>query len=143
MNYLFVCTGNTCRSPMAEGFLKKRICEANLPHTAFSRGIMAFDNMGASENAVLAAKKLGADISQHLSHMLTDNDVLAADVILTMTISHKNAVLSAFPAAKNKVYTLGEYTEDNSDIPDPFGADINIYLKCAEKINSLIGKIKL
>lgn len=130
---LFVCTGNTCRSPMAEGIFN------NLSEGAFSRGIYA-EGTAASENAVSVMKKMGIDISKHISTQLTLKDINESDLVLTMTKAHKMAILSACPEAEEKVFTLGEYAE-GGDVSDPYGGNEAVYEACAREIYDYIKKI--
>ncbi len=134
MKVLFVCTGNTCRSPMAEGAFN------SLKKGAISRGLMANEGEAASLNAIEAMKELGMDISGHKSHMLTIEDINEADLILTMTKRHKEAILWAVEDAKDKVFTLGEYA-GGEDVSDPYGGDLEEYLACAKRIYEYVGKI--
>ncbi len=133
MRVLFVCTGNTCRSPMAEGIFN------HLSDGAISRGIYA-EGTAASENAVKAMAKMGIDISSHVSTQLTVEDVKEADLVLTMTKGHKAVVLNAVPEAKDKVFTLGEYA-GGSDVSDPYGGSEEIYDACAKELYNYIERI--
>ncbi|MGM9552096.1 MAG: low molecular weight protein arginine phosphatase [Clostridia bacterium] len=129
---LFVCTGNTCRSPMAEGIFNF------FSQGAASRGLMAEEGNPASEKAVKAMEKMGIDITGHVSRQLTKEDVESADLILTMTKSHKDAILSA--VADANVFTIGEYA-DGEDISDPYGKSQEVYDKCAKELYGYIEKI--
>lgn len=131
MNILFVCTGNTCRSPMAEGYLKAKA----LPLVSVkSRGLSAGDD-GPCENARLSMAEIGVDISEHISQPLNMGDIAWADKIICMSLSHKTA-LSMF-ANPEKLFVLGE------GIPDPFGGDMEIYRECRNAITEEINVLEL
>lgn len=123
MNIIFICSGNTCRSPMAEGYLKSKDIE-NL--NIISRGFLA-DGDRVSENSALAMGDMEIDISSHLSKRITADDLKTADKIICMSHSHLEALESiGFP--KDKLSVLG------SGIYDPFGLDITAYRDCRDAI---------
>lgn len=150
MNILFVCTGNTCRSSMAEGIFKHLIQDKNIDINVSSAGISAYEGEAANEKAISTLKKKGIDITNHTARQLTNEIIYESDLILTMTRNHKNIIINAVPEHSNKVFTLKEYAyiinneengSKNLDIADPFGLDYNIYEKCAEEIEELLKKI--
>jgi protein-tyrosine-phosphatase len=140
MKILFVCTGNTCRSPMAEGMFAEIIKSKGMETGAFSimsAGLMTIDGLEASKHAVAVLLDKGIDISGYQSKRLTGNMIEEADLILTMTLAHKIDVIHMSEKAKGKTYTLKEYAnpeDNNMDITDPFGMDIDTYRQCAEEI---------
>ena len=130
MSILFVCTGNTCRSPMAKALANDYFAKQNLPHTADSCGLFANENDIASENAILALENYGIDLSTHRSKPITIDLIDNADVIIPMTLSHKQLLLSA-GVSSSKIEMLGE-------VPDPFSADLQTYRECAESLKKAI-----
>ncbi len=129
MNILFVCTGNTCRSPMAEGYLKSK----NLPDVkAQSRGLSS-NGEAVSQNSALAMKEIGIDISGLVSEQINFSDIVWADKIICMSQSHKTAV--SLYTSPDKVFVLG------GGIPDPFGGDLKVYTECRNAITDAIDSL--
>jgi protein-tyrosine-phosphatase len=131
---LFVCTGNTCRSPMAEAILTHMSKHRQFPLEVRSAGIYATPGNAISPQAkeVLSSEGIQTEhCAQRLDHGLLE----WADVVLTMTRSHKNAILLESPRLDKKVYTLTEYiTDDSFDIMDPYGSSVEVYQRCAEEM---------
>ncbi len=142
MHILVVCTGNTCRSPMAEAFLKQKIQTAGLQKeiTVCSAGLATGLREPASPYAKAAMRSRGLDLERHESHPVTTEIVAAADLILTMTARHKAYLLSFFPEAADKVSTLAEYSGEDQDVSDPFGGNLAEYEHCAAMLDKLIDK---
>ena len=142
---MFVCTGNTCRSYMAEylyrDILEKRVAAGDLSACAVSvcsAGLFASEGAAGSRMAQeVLAEEFGIDGSEHRSAPLTHDGLQSADLILTMTKEHKTAILRAFPEFDRKVYTLGEYGH-GEDVEDPFAGSFRTYSACAHQILDLI-----
>lgn len=135
MNILFVCTGNTCRSPMAAALMNKIATEQDLDVRIESAGLFAAGGGMASDNAIKAMIPYGIDLTTHRTQPVTEELIKQCDLILTMTEAHK-MVLE--PMAKGKVFTLTEYAGGTGDIPDPYGGDLDEYAKCASAIYSAL-----
>ncbi|MBQ8227878.1 MAG: ribosomal protein S18-alanine N-acetyltransferase [Clostridia bacterium] len=127
MHITFVCTGNTCRSPMAEGLFKKIISEKNIGGvTCSSCGIYAFPGDSATPEAIKAAGESGADISAHRSRAFSQYIAYETDLFVCMTQGHSLAIKSVAPDAD--VIVLG------GGIADPYGGDDDVYSSCVAKI---------
>jgi RpiB/LacA/LacB family sugar-phosphate isomerase len=141
---LFVCTGNVCRSPMAEGLFRHAVknCQG---FRVLSAGVGAAEGQPPSSHAVRALKELGIDISRQRSQMLTADLVENADYIFGMTHGHVDAVNLLFPQAAEKTFLLREFDETleifEKDISDPIGGSYEVYLNCRDQIEQGIASM--
>ncbi len=142
MKVLFVCTGNTCRSPMAEALFMHLSKVNNKNINASSVGTSVFFPQPVNPKALKALTNIGINDFEHMSKQISKSDVSENDLILTMTSAHKLALKSAFPVYRDKIYTLNEKAfGKDSDISDPFGGSQETYDKCAEEIFAAVEKI--
>ena len=132
--FLFVCTGNTCRSPLAEGLARKLLSDDT---ECISAGAFAAVGQYATPEAVQAAAELGADISNHLSKKLTIDLINSADMIFCMSDAHVSAVLALVPAAVERVSLL----DKAGPIDDPIGGGVDVYLRTGRRIERVLKSI--
>jgi protein-tyrosine phosphatase len=140
---LFICSGNTCRSPMAESILKSKLKERNITNIqCSSAGDDADEGEPVSDNAKEALRRLGYQPRAGTSKLVSRAMMEAYDMILCMTRGHKNSV--ARYGHKN-LYTLAEYTS-TEDVVDPYGESVEVYTETARQIEAamdiLIGKLQ-
>ena len=134
---LFVCTGNICRSPMAEGIFRQAI-QGRGNYRVGSAGIGAMEGQPPSAHAVEAVKELGIDITNQRSRMLSPALVAQADYIFGMTHSHVDTVMLLYPQAAEKTFLLREFDDTldpfEKDISDPIGGSYDVYVNCRDQI---------
>lgn len=145
MKVLFVCTGNTCRSCMAETIFN-HYCD-NKNTFAFSAGVSIVTGSRTSGNAAKIVKaNIGKDISSRYAVQITLELIKDADIVLTMTSNHKRYLTAQYPNFSNKIFTLNEYVGVKGDIVDPYGGDISVYENSfndlKKNINLLLDKLK-
>ena len=144
---LFVCTGNSCRSVMAEYLLKKEFGDRKDVMVS-SAGTGVYFPTTASSEAVHVLKDEGIEAYDHLSRPVTNMLLKSSDLIFVMTRSHRSQVLERVPAVEKRVYLLGEFStrpvrhERDLDIPDPIGKSHSEYRECLSAIKDCLGRIK-
>ena len=142
ISILFVCTGNSCRSPMAEGMFRKFLAEKlncnidQLKQIGFnihSAGTLGISGMPASSEAVKVCAAKGIDIKDHVSSALTEQMIVESDIIYVMTRSHYKEIADMMPEASEKCFLLAD-----KDIFDPIGQGLQVYEQCGEMIEEAV-----
>jgi len=139
---LFVCTGNTCRSPMAEYLLRERLGKDS-GWVVESCGTATYDGGMPSQNAIDVMKELNIDIRPHRSRMVTAGLVESADLIVTMAEGHQRELLHRFPGAERKMFRLHEFgtARPVPDVMDPVGGPKDVYRKIRDEVDSAIADL--
>ena len=145
MQILFICTGNTCRSPMCEGYFRS-LCEKARRNdvSVVSAGVMADFNSAPSPNAVRTMERLGIDISGLRSMPLTPELLKKSDVIITMTPSHAQRIEAVMPEALSKTFNLMQFSSDGPPaVDDPFGGNESDYEECFRQMKEALDNLFL
>jgi len=136
---IFVCTGNTCRSPMAEGLLRD-LLPADSEWEISSAGVCAAEGWPVSEHSVDALREKEIDIANSTSTTLTPALIDDADLLVTMTEGHRQAVLAAVPESEDKVFLLKSFgvAKCAADIYDPVGEALDVYRRVRDEIDAAL-----
>ena len=142
MNLLFVCSGNTCRSPMAEALARKIAQRRGIKDlNVSSAGTNAWDNATATDEALLVGMEREVDLTSHRSRKLTPAIVSEADLIFVMTPGHVEQVKQL--GGRGKVHVIDEYASGtpNQGITDPYGGDLEAYRHTADVLEKELEKL--
>lgn len=148
---LTICTGNVCRSPMAQQLLRHALAAEGEPYSKLevqSAGVAAGFGDPASDNSAAAVKKIGLDLSEHASQPLTQELLDRTFAVFGMTDSHLDVLRHYYGELPERVHLLRDFLEEDEDnqIPDPFGQDFDAYKACldsmVEAIPSVVSYLK-
>lgn len=140
MDVLFVCTGNTCRSPMAAAALAHLCRDLERPRLRVrSAGVAAVDGMLVSREARRTLAEAGIPLGDGHSRALTEAMVRDADLVVTMTRAHAREILRTFPWAADRVRLLLTFSGSEEDVPDPYGGNDAVYRHC---LRSMAGALE-
>lgn len=134
---IFVCTGNTCRSPMAEAIFKSLEKVSNIK--VISRGLVVLFSEPINPKAEIVLNKHDLELSNHVAKGLKASDIDEQTLILTMTANQKKKIYEDYPTAK-EVFMIKEFAGENGDVIDPYGGSLVEYEECYIELARLVKK---
>lgn len=135
---MFICTGNICRSAMAEKLLKKKVNDRKIEDKFMicSSGIYAYpDDKSTYEAVKIMNDEYGIDLSKHRATAIRDSNIEDMDLILCMTSSHKQSLSYIYPNLENKIFLIKDYVGLSGEVADPYGGTLKIYSECAKELD--------
>ena len=137
---LMICTGNICRSPMAEGLLRTQLAQEGLTDRirVSSSGTHGIDGSPASSYAIVALHRMGIDIRGHRARTVTQQAIDEADLLLVMTHGHSSFIEKHFRRTEGKLYLLSEMIGQDFDVNDPWGGTETEYALCAHQLSNTV-----
>ena len=141
MNVLFVCAGNTCRSPMAEAMFNEEAGRRGRAHRAKSAGLCPWPGDVAATDTVAELRRRGMDIEGRPAVQLDQGLVQEADLILAMTDTMADMMRQSLPNEAGKVQALCAYCGQDGEVSDPYGCDEDVYRATADQIQGLVSKV--
>jgi protein-tyrosine-phosphatase len=140
---LFVCSGNTCRSPLAEALLRRELKKRDVAGVSVSSaGISALPGQPAAEHSRRVARELGASLAGFKSSPLSPHKVAVADLILTMEARHLDTVLEKWPGARARAHVLSKFSgSGRGGIPDPVGKPLEAYRECGLALSDEVSRV--
>lgn len=139
MKLLFICTGNTCRSPMAEALAKVIL---GPEFDIGSAGMSAWEGAPASDHAIKVMEDRGIDLASHCARQVTEELLREADWVIPMTEGHEIRLCAQYPEYVKKIRRLGNWGLSGQDILDPYGGSLQIYQSSADEIEKMIYDLK-
>ena len=136
---LFVCLGNSCRSPFAEALFNKLAEERGVEWRALSAGLEP--GLETPRSAIRAAREFGVDLTGHTPRAVTAKLLETVDLVLAMEDWQKDEMSRVYPHCMDKIYTLTEYVGESGNIPDPYLSSHATYMQVYRQINRLVGKL--